>query len=262
MFGIDISNYQKNLDLSTFDFDFAIIKATEGKSSISQSFEKQVKWCKDNGKLIGCYHYARPDLNRTIFEMENEADHFVSTVEKYLGEREAILVLDWEQNPTNEYILCKAFLDRVKYLTGVEPFVYASKSVIMGNIAFFNNYPIWIAAWPTNYPVKWHADIDWINTYSTKLIPWKIWQYTSSGKVDGYYGDIDFDYTNMTRDGWLIYAGKKEIPVVENITDDMGWAIENGIFEGYPDGAFKPGEPLTRQAAATILRRFYNIIMN
>ena len=32
MYGIDISNYQKNIDLTAGKYDFAIIKATENTS--------------------------------------------------------------------------------------------------------------------------------------------------------------------------------------------------------------------------------------
>lgn len=263
MFGIDISNYQKNLDLSSFDFDFALIKATEGKSNVSPSFVNQITQCREMRKMVGCYHYARPDLDNTIPKMEEEADHFTETVFKYAKEKETVLVLDWEQEPTNQYTLCAAFLERVYLNTGVMPFVYASKSVLTGNIAFFERFPIWMASWPTISDIEWHASNEWIEKYSTKNIPWKIWQYTSNGKVPGYSGRIDFDYTPMLRAEWLVMAGADiKIDYGEKLTDDMKWAINNGLFTGYSDGTFKPTEPLTRQAAATILRRFYNIIMN
>lgn len=42
----------------------------------------------------------------------------------------------------------------------------------------------------------------------------------------------------------------------EVITKDMQWAIDNGIFTGYDNGKYVPKAPLTREQAATILKRF------
>ena len=42
----------------------------------------------------------------------------------------------------------------------------------------------------------------------------------------------------------------------EVITKDMQWAIDNGIFTGYGNGKYNPKAPLTREQAATILKRF------
>ena len=40
MYGIDISNWQKNIDLTAGKYDFAIIKATEGIGFKDKSFHK------------------------------------------------------------------------------------------------------------------------------------------------------------------------------------------------------------------------------
>lgn len=265
MFGIDISNYQKDLDLSTFDFDFAIIKATEGITSVNPSFAKQLDYCIKADKLIGCYHYARPDLHPTKEGMIDEADHFIDTVFKYTVIGSTIMVLDWEQSPTNRYDLCEAFLKHVEARLGLKPFVYLSTSVAKQNLSFFLQWPIWAASWPVKDIIPWHANDEFIITHSPVSVPWNIWQYTSNGKVPGYSGRVDFDYTNMPPSLWRKAAACNFAVGVEDaeiLTDDMKWAIENGLFAGYADGTFKPKEPLTRQAAASVLRRFYNIVMN
>lgn len=38
------------------------------------------------------------------------------------------------------------------------------------------------------------------------------------------------------------------------------WAKENGLIKGYPDGSFKPNDPLTRAEACAILERFYELL--
>ncbi len=38
------------------------------------------------------------------------------------------------------------------------------------------------------------------------------------------------------------------------------WAKEHGLIKGYPDGSFKPNQPLTRAEACAILERFYELL--
>lgn len=38
------------------------------------------------------------------------------------------------------------------------------------------------------------------------------------------------------------------------------WAKEKGLIKGYPDGSFKPNNPLTRAGACAILERFYELL--
>ena len=46
---------------------------------------------KNAGKLLGVYHFARPDLGNSP---EAEAEFFVNNIKGYLNE--AIIALDWE----------------------------------------------------------------------------------------------------------------------------------------------------------------------
>lgn len=38
------------------------------------------------------------------------------------------------------------------------------------------------------------------------------------------------------------------------------WAMENGLIKGYPDGSFKPNNPVTRAEVCAILERFYELL--
>ncbi|KAI6126075.1 glycoside hydrolase family 25 protein [Pisolithus croceorrhizus] len=62
--GIDVSNYQRNIDWTTVannGISFVYIKATEGTSYISPSFRSQYIGATDAGLIRGGYHFARPD---------------------------------------------------------------------------------------------------------------------------------------------------------------------------------------------------------
>ena len=57
-----------------------------------------------------------------------------------------------------------------------------------------------------------------------------------------------------------------EPEIVDDITGhwaekDIRWCIEHGFMKGYPDGSFKPDQPVTRAELAVVLRRFYNRFM-
>ena len=58
MNGIDVSGWQKGIDLSKIDCDFVIVKATQGTGFTSADYERQAKQAKSLGKKLGIYHYA------------------------------------------------------------------------------------------------------------------------------------------------------------------------------------------------------------
>ena len=82
MNGIDISEYQRNINLSLVDCDFVIVKATEGKTYSDPFFFQHIENAKKLGKLLGFYHFARPENNNPHDEVLN----FLNSVRGYIGE--------------------------------------------------------------------------------------------------------------------------------------------------------------------------------
>ena len=72
--GIDISGWQEGIDLSAVAADFVIMKATQGTGFVSKDFVRQYQQAKENGKLVGCYHYAEGG------DYVAEANHFLDVV--------------------------------------------------------------------------------------------------------------------------------------------------------------------------------------
>ena len=126
--GIDISSYQAGIEEFKNDVDFVICKATEGVGYVDKYCDSLYQRAKRDGKLLGVYHFARPDLGN---KADMEAKWFVDNIKGYLNE--AILILDWEAGDVSNTSYAKEFLDTVYNLTGVRPLLYASSSVI-------NNY--------------------------------------------------------------------------------------------------------------------------
>ena len=194
--GIDISKWQS---VGTGDqaADFVICKATEGTGYVDPSCDKHYQRAKQQGKLLGVYHFARPDKNSA----EAEAEFFVKNVKGYI--KHAILVLDWEVN-TNNVAWAKKWLDKVYALTGVRPLIYMSASVVNGNnwSSVAGDYGLWIAGYPNKYNVK-NPPEPTVNDMPYKIGAWKfwvIWQYTSSA------GTLDRDIANIDRTAWMKYA--------------------------------------------------------
>lgn len=198
--GIDISKWQS---VGTGDqaADFVICKATEGTGYVDASCDKHYQRAKQQGKLLGVYHFARPDLNKGVDGARREAQFFVKNIKGYI--KEAILALDYECAPYSDD-WAYAFAEEVHKETGVWPMLYASASKING----FNwsktakECGLWIAGYPSKYDVKNPPEPS-VNDMPYKIGAWKfwvIWQYTSSA------GTLDRDIANIDRTAWMKYA--------------------------------------------------------
>lgn len=202
LYGYDVSVYQS---VGTGDSaqNFLIIKATEGVGYVDKSCDKHYQRAKKQGKLLGFYHFARPDLNKGTDGAKREANFFYANCKNYF--KEAIPVLDWEQpGTTGQVSWAKAWLDEVYRLSGVRPLIYMSASVVNGNnwSSISGYYGLWIAGYPNKYNVK-NPPTPTVKDMPYKIGSWKfwaIWQYSSSA------GTLDRDIANMDATGWKKYA--------------------------------------------------------
>lgn len=260
MYGIDISSWQKGIDLFADECEFVIMKATEGVGMVDNQLYNYVNQLNGSGKLYGLYHFARPDYNGTVDGMRAEAEFFIKTIKSLPIYEKSILVLDWETEPINKPDLIRVWLERVEELTGIRPFIYGSSSKLKG-VAFadfIKTYPIWMAAWP------YTTAINHCQPYPNGTLPkrdklnWKIWQFSSNGRGFGFSGAIDCDYTDITRKDWesMTISGSTKTPVEEPISKEMEWAIELGIFTGREDGLYYPYDYITREEVAKVLYRY------
>lgn len=260
MYGIDISHYQGNIDLSKGKIDFVIMKATEGITLKDKSFHKFCVQSTELGLLKGCYHFARPDLRGTVSGMEQEAKWFVKVVIEEGMLNNSLLILDWESGHLTNEKLATAWVNRVEELTNITPIFYASSSVLskIYNWEIFYRCPIWVAKCPTIKPLQ--AGTPYKEELYIKNVFWTLWQYSSKGVFPGFAGNVDLDYCDQSELWWNQYSGKAKEIFAEQLSDDMKWAIEKELFIGTTSGKYYPQDYLTRQAAASLLRRFYNLI--
>ncbi len=206
MRGIDISDWQMGIDLDAVDYEFVIMKATQGTQYVSPDFARQYQQAKNAGKLMGIYHYASGD------GAVAEADFFLDTIQDFIGE--AILVLDWESGDNAAWsqgpAYAKQFLDRVYEKTSIRALIYMSKSVCeqfdWSEIA--PNHGLWVAQYGDNSTTEYQEN-PW--TDEKGYGAWRgpiIFQYSSVGRLDGYDGNLDLNIAYMDEVAWNKYAGK------------------------------------------------------
>lgn len=225
MKGIDISNWQKNLDLTKINYDFVIVKATEGINFVDAYCDKFIQTAKKMGKLWGFYHFARPTNDAVT-----EAEFFVKNCQNYFGE--GIPVLDWEAENKNDVTWALTWLNKVRELTGVKAMIYMSESVVNAydwTPVVNGDYGLWVAKYRDNQP-DYNYDMSAAGT-APKVKWWKgyaMWQWTSCGVIDGYgyyrkvydeytgkysvesrYLDCDIFYGN--KDAWMAYAKSSHV---------------------------------------------------
>lgn len=207
LYGIDISHYQKGIDLSKVKTSFVIAKATEGVNYTDPCFNTHMTKAKSLGKCLGCYHFAHPEKNTA----KAEAQFFYKFVKNYVGS--AILVLDWESSGKSNVAWAKEWLYEVYRLTGVKPLIYMSESVANAydwSKVASGDYGLWVAKYRDNKPDKNH---DMTNAGTKPNVKyWNViamWQWTSSGRLDGYNGNLDCDVFFGEAAVWQKYAQRK-----------------------------------------------------
>lgn len=222
MNGVDLSSYQAGLNAGSIEADFVIVKATEGLSYINPVGDIHYQQAKSAGKALGVYHFLSGDDPRA------QAEFFVNNISGYVGE--AVLFLDFEADGLSLGANgAKIFLDRVHELTGVAPMIYMSKAVIhqMDWSAVASEYALWGAQYANYTPTGYQSD-PW-----TDESGWGVWgepaiyQYSSSGRLSGYNGNLDLNIAYMDKDAWNKFAGKN---------------TDNPDTDGHPDPAPTPDE--------------------
>lgn len=277
MNGIDIASYQAGINLNVVPCDFVIVKATEGTGYVNPDFDRAYDQAVAQGKKVGIYHYASSG------GAQNEADYFLYMVGSRVNT--AILVLDWEQGGNanfNSVAYAKAFLDRVYDKTGVRPLIYMSKSVCRqfnwASVAPY--YGLWVAQYanynPTGYQTSPWTDSNGYGAWSSPVI----FQYSSSGHLSGWNGNLDLNVAYMDGVTWDKYAQGDNYNNTQGSDDDMAkftdaevaflktlcanqtasgsaWAAESlakAVAEGITTGE-RPQDILTREQGAIMCLR-------
>lgn len=171
--GLDVSKYQGVLNFANVksNFDFVIIKTSEGNGYTDLKFLANQAGFRSVGMLLGYYHFARPDLGNSPLA---EANWFLKTVGT-LNDGE-ILCLDYEATWGGDVVgWCKTFLDSIYSKTKCKPLIYLNQSHLKNyswKPVVEADYGLWLAVYDYD-PNKVIAVTQWasvaIKQFSNKL---------------------------------------------------------------------------------------------
>lgn len=220
--GFDISSHQKGIQPGRLPGDFVIIKITQDTRVVNPSWQTWAEQVLKAGKLLGLYHYAGGK------DPAIEADAFWNQAKRYAGR--AALFLDWEERDNRNYTQmwnwCRIFLARIRSLSRQMPGLYFSASLLK----FFQGcgYPLWVAQYANNRPTGYQS-VPW----NDKAYACAIRQYSSTGRLDGWGGNLDLNKFYGTRNDWNRMFGIKGGDVM---TDDDINKIAQRVWDILIDG--------------------------
>lgn len=239
--GIDISAYQDGMDVASVvkqnGLDFVIVKATEGTKIVQGTCDPFISAAVGAGAKVGFYHVF------TSVSPEEQAEFFYNNCTGYIGKY--IPVLDVEGSSSyypNDPAGALRFLKRFEELSGVKPIVYMNGNCVAtadwsGVVS--NNNGLWLANYYYGYDTVGY-DIDTSHMSSPgEFKSAAIWQFTSSGRLAGYNGNLDLDIAFMTRDAWDKYAASSKVSTPAAPTAPGGSTIDLAVavMQGkYGDG--------------------------
>ena len=219
MRGVDVSNWQCNIDTGKLKADFVVAGVTWGvggfnntclRNGVSQVADYQLVRATASGKSIGVYHYAMGN------DARREADFFVDHVTKYVGR--AVLALDWERDDNPQFgngAWVDRWVKRVYERTRVWPVIYTPASALRQLSPYVRRHcGVWVAQYASNSVTGWQSRPWRYGAYGEAMR-----QYTGNGRVAGYAGAIDLDYFRGARWQWNAYAiGERKRPNKHNVS--------------------------------------------
>lgn len=222
--GIDLSNYQADIDLAKIAFDFAIIKASQGLT-VAKMCDTHYQNVKRLGKLRGVYHMAEP-VSHTAKE---EADFFIAHTKGYVGD--CIPCLDWELQDTSQVGWALAWLERVEEAWHTKPLIYMNASTVRRydwSPVVSRGYGLWIAQYRDNQPDHNYDMRSAGNPPSSGQWPfYAIWQWTSHGRLTGYNGNLDLNLFYGDEDAWWRYV-RQDTEQIEKPEKQTTYTVQKG----------------------------------
>ncbi|MBQ7860361.1 MAG: peptidoglycan-binding protein [Faecalibacterium sp.] len=187
MEGIDVSRYQGSVNwnsVSAAGKEFAIIRAGYGRlqSQRDPTFIRNYNGAVAAGLRVGCYWYSYAD---TVDAALQEAETCLAVI----GDRAMPMGVWFDQEYETEILalndaqrtdIVLAFMNRIRqagYISGL----YCSADWLRNQLEYsrLQGRNLWIARYGSTPP--------------SLPLPFNIWQYTDSGRVNGIQGNVDLD---------------------------------------------------------------------
>lgn len=245
--GIDVSKWQGNIDwakVKSDGIDFVIIKAagrsigSDGSLYVDSKFEQNIKGALANGIPVGVYFFSQA---MSVREAQEEASLILSLIKDY--KITYPVVFDWEtSNGYRTYTsglskaqmnsIASTFCDMVA-AAGYTPMIYGNTWDMTNRYntqEICSKYKVWIARYVNKYKntgVRYTIGDDLPSfDYSFQM-----WQYGSTGRVNGINGNVDMNVSFFTYNGTEVPSTpiKLNFPS-ETITANVGTDVN--LMEG------------------------------
>ena len=247
--GIDISNWQEDINLEEVEFGFCIVKATDGTRFVDKTLHDFARRIFAMGKPFGFYHFANnPERGGTAIE---QARYFVDACKDYFGK--GIPVLDWEDSdwkyggPVLELgpDFALEWLREVYRLTGVKPWIYTSKSVCNSwdwSEVANEGYALWGAQYATDDTLPGYQEDPWQDSD-----PWGAWGYNipmfqyGSGWATNSNCPVDLDKFYGDTGAWQMYVdGDGDVPRPQGVSaEDVLNVARSYLGYNEDDGSYR-----------------------
>lgn len=203
--GLDVSGWNENIDwnkVKADGIDFVIVRIAgrgygpAGNMYHDGEFTKHFKGAKDAGLMVGGYFFSQAITTAEAIAEVQFAKDTLAAYKVNLSDFDLPIFMDREYNRGQGYRLEAAklskeaeaaielaFCDEVKKL-GADAGVYANTTYLNNNTnaqeLLNKGYTVWVA--------QYYGKCEYEKTY------YSLWQYTSSGKVSGYSGNLDTNF--------------------------------------------------------------------
>ena len=208
--GIDVSAHQKEIDwarVGAVGLDFAMVRAgyrgyTKGTIVKDEYFEANMRGALNNGMQVGVYFVSQAV---TPEEAEEEARILLEWIEGYPITYP--VVFDWERQDHdnsrtqgadgNTVTACALAFCKVISEAGYIPMTYGSPTKIYKERLLLDRLQ--------DYPAFWLAHYTKDTVPTSFRYHYSMWQYSSTGRVDGIEGNVDL---NICLTDWSTWGGK------------------------------------------------------
>lgn len=216
MNGIDISNYQTGINLAAVPCDFVIILVTEGQRVVNTDWRRQCEQALSLGKAVMLYHYIEGG------NASGEADTFWNTTREYSGR--VCYAVDWEAGSNRAWGIesyLETLVKRLKANSGRTVVLYAPSGAYPWGVAARQGCPTWVAQYADTEPTGYQDH------------PWNEWayqadirQYSGTGRLPGWGGDLDLDKSYATKQQWSEWAGNEDdMPLTQDDINKVAAAV-------------------------------------
>lgn len=244
--GIDISRWQKGLDLSQFKYaKFAIIKAggSDDGLYIDSCFLDFYTQAKNLGWPVGIYWYTKAV---SVTNLLTEIDYLLNNIKGLQFELPVFLDLEETVLYDKAGQLAEYWLNTLSE-KGYYPGIYSSLSWWKDTLKNVSCDPVqkWLALW---------------GEYEDPGYDCGIWQdghiVTQGMEVDSDYMYADYSFIKEKGlNGFEKGIKYSDVDASRKTYDAIKTVTEAGLMKGFNDGTFRPKDPVTREQLATVLKR-------